>query len=88
MFRVVLEKTFVSHFKKLPRSIQVRTDELVSLLVVDFRDSRLHTKKLTGVRDVYSFRVGRDYRCLFCFETGGTILLLDIQHRKDIYREL
>ena len=88
MFRVDFEKTFLNHLKRLPYSVQVKTDELVGLLSLDFRDSRLHTKKLSGVDDVYSFRIGRDYRCLFCFVDGNTITLLDIQHRKDIYRNL
>ena len=88
MFRVTYTKSFVSHFKKLPHSVQFKTDEHVSLLVIDFRDSRLHTKKLQGNLDLYSFRVGRDYRCIFMFESGDTTKLVDMQHRKDIYRQI
>lgn len=64
MFKVTYTKSFVNHFKKLPYTVQVKTDDTVGLLAVDFRDSRLHTKKLNSIDDIYSFRIGRDYRCL------------------------
>jgi len=76
----------VQSFEKLPRSVQGRTHALIELLAIDYRDSRLHTKKLRGDRPEYSFRVGRDYRCMFSFENGTTILLIDVAYRKDIYR--
>jgi len=88
MTNVSYTNTFVKHFRGLPKSVQLRADELVSLLCVDFRDSRLHTKKLVLDEDLYSFRIGRDYRVLFVFETGDTIKLLDVKHRKDIYKGL
>lgn len=86
MFKVTYTKNFVSHFKRLPYSVQIKTDEQVSMLMIDFRDSRLHSKKLQSNTDLYSFRIGRDYRCIFMFEHGNTIKLIDIQHRKDIYK--
>jgi mRNA-degrading endonuclease RelE of RelBE toxin-antitoxin system len=72
----------------LPTATQVKVDELVDLLTVDFRDSRLHSKKLNLSIAIYSFRAGRDYRVLFRFSDGATIELLDVRHRKDIYRSL
>lgn len=59
MYRITFTK-FVRHFKRLPRSTQIRSDVLVGLLAIDFRNTRLHTKKLRGSNDWYSFRVGRD----------------------------
>lgn len=50
MYSVVFTKVFVNHFRKLPSSIQVKTDTLLGLFSIDFRDSRLHTKKLRGNR--------------------------------------
>ena len=88
MFVVTYTKTFVKHFRVLPKSVQVKVDVLVSLLIVDFRDSRLHVKKLLLDEDTYSFRIGREYRVLFMFESGAIIKLLDVRHRKDIYRSL
>ena len=88
MFEVTFTRTFVRHFKSLPHSVQTKLDTLVGILAVDFRDSRLHTKKLNLDRDWYSFRVGREYRVLFYFRDGNTIELLDVKHRKDIYKKL
>ena len=86
MYAIVFTGAFVRHFKKLPHAVQLRADALTSLLAVDIRDSRLHTKKLHGI-DVFSFRVGRDYRVLFMFVDGSTIKLLDIKHRGEIYKK-
>ncbi len=88
MFVVTYTKTFVKHFRVLPKSVQIKADELVSLLGVDFRDSRLHVKKLVLDEDIYSFRIGREYRVLFVFVAGASIKLLDVRHRKDIYKNL
>ena len=88
MFTVTYTKPFVRHFKHLPTNTQNKVYDQIDLLVIDFRDSRLHTKKLRVSSDVYSFRVGREYRVLFVFETGSTIKLVDIRHRKDIYKNL
>ncbi len=86
MFKIVFSKDFLKHFNKLSFKNRVVTDELIGFLAIDYRDSRLHVKKLHGANNFYSFRVGRDYRTTFQFIDGGTIYILDIQHRKDIYR--
>ena len=88
MISISYTNAFLKHFRVLPKSVQIKGDELVSLLSVDFRDSRLHTKKLVLDEDIYSFRIGRDYRVLFVFEAGDNIKLLNVQHRKDIYKGL
>jgi mRNA-degrading endonuclease RelE of RelBE toxin-antitoxin system len=87
MYEVSYTRDFLRHFKKLPRATQIKADSMVSLLAIDFRDSRLHTKKLNANIDLYSFRIGRDYRAVFRFETGDYIKLLDIRHRKDVYKD-
>lgn len=88
MFKIVLGSKFIVHFKKLPISIKKKTDSLVGFLAIDYRDSRLHTKKLHGSNNFYSFRVNRDYRVIFQFLDNQTIHLLNISHRKDIYKGL
>jgi mRNA-degrading endonuclease RelE of RelBE toxin-antitoxin system len=88
MFTVTYTKPFARHFKQLPVSTQNKIYDQIDLLVIDFRDSRLHTKKLKVAGDIYAFRVGRDYRVLFVFDSGTTIKLIDVKHRKDIYMKL
>ncbi len=86
MYTIATTETFKKSFEKLPARTQSQAASLIELLSIDYRDPRLHTKKLRGGRLEYSFRTGRDYRCIFCFESGSTILLLDIADRKDIYK--
>jgi len=88
MFEILLSKDFVNHFRKLPAHAKRKADTLVGILSVDYRDSRLHTKKLHSDNDLYSLRVGRDYRVIFYFLDGGRIYILDVRHRKDIYKKL
>ncbi len=88
MYEIQTTATFRKSFEKLPRGIQKKAHGLLEILAFDYRDARLHTKKLHGNRVEYSFRIYRDYRGIFCFEDGGIILLLHIAHRKDIYKEL
>ncbi|TSC68137.1 MAG: hypothetical protein G01um101472_144 [Parcubacteria group bacterium Gr01-1014_72] len=86
MYRICTTSSFRNSFEKLPASLRRQAVFLIGILAVDYRDPRLHTKKLHGNRVEYSFRLHRDYRCVFCFEDGETVLLLTIAHRKDIYR--
>ena len=70
----------------LPKSIQRLFLLQEKILKENWRDPRLHLKKLKGRRIVYSLRITRSYRALFCFQTSDEIILFDIDHRKDIYR--
>jgi mRNA-degrading endonuclease RelE of RelBE toxin-antitoxin system len=86
MYRIIATSSFKKSFEILPKKIQMTTTKLIELLAIDYRDPRLHTKKLHGNRIEYSFRIHREYRGIFCFENGNIILLLMIAHRKDIYK--
>jgi len=86
MYKIEATTLFKKSFEKLPSRTQDKCKKLLSLLSIDYRDPRLHVKKLKGKRIEYSFRITRDYRCTFYFEPIKIIVLLDIDHRKDIYR--
>jgi len=50
-------------------------------------DSRLHTKPLSEpFAGILSFRITRDWRVTFHFVNPTTVRLLEVKHRKDIYR--
>lgn len=87
MHEIQASGIFKKNFDKLPNGIQRELVILLGFLAVDYRDPRLHTKKLQGLRIEYSFRIRRGYRCIFCFEGGGVIFLIDVAHRKDIYKK-
>ena len=52
----------------------------------NWRDSRLHIKKVRSLDPTFSFRITRRYRVFFYFQNIETVIFFDIDHRKDIYR--
>jgi mRNA-degrading endonuclease RelE of RelBE toxin-antitoxin system len=88
MYRILFTDKSIKSLNKLPKSIQNKTDSLIDVLVIDYRDNRLKTKKLNTTEPLFSFRVSQDYRAIFEFVDSQTIKVLDIRHRKDIYKKL
>jgi len=84
---VVYSRNFLKAVSHLPVQIQEKLDELLAILAEEPFHALLHTKQLAGeLRESYSFRVTRDWRVIFEFETRDTIRLVAVGHRKDIYR--
>ena len=52
----------------------------------NWRDPRLHIKKVKGLNLAFSFRVTRNYRVLFYFQDNDTAIFFDVDHRKDVYQ--
>lgn len=77
---------FERSFGRLPKNIQQSYAVQESRFRENRGDSRLHIKKVHGFREVYSFRITRNYRGLFYFQNPDTAIFFDIDHRKDIYR--
>ncbi len=77
---------FKKCFKKLPPMIQRLYRKQEIHFRKNWRDSRLHTKRLVGHASLFSFRVTREYRVLFVLIESDIVLLTTIGHRKDIYR--
>ena len=71
----------------MPQNIKKKLSQLFGLLETDPYHSLLHTKKLAGdLAGYFSFRITRDWHMIFCFEGSDNIHVLDVDHRKDIYR--
>lgn len=83
---IVFASEFRKKFRGLPQDIQRRYRKQESLFRKNWRDPRLHTKKLTGNVATFSFRITSGYRALFTFVDFETVLFATIGHRKDIYR--
>ena len=84
--RIVRTASFERSLSKLPSAIQSAYVAQEERVQNDWRDARLHLKKLRGLDGVYSLRVTRSYRALFYFDAKGNAILFDIDDRKDIYR--
>lgn len=88
MYKVLFTARSLKSVKKLPIHIQNKVDTLADILSIDYHDNRLRTKKLKIKQSVYSFRASREYRGIFEFIDSSTIKILDIKHRKDIYKRI
>ena len=78
---------FLAQSIRLPAATQTKLARLLDLLAADPFHPLLHTKRLAGsLNQSYSFRITRDWRVIFSFETNGAIKLAKVAHRKDIYR--
>ena len=84
--RVVYAEEFTDEFRKLPKDVRelFRTQE--AIFRENWRDARLHTKKLHDHPHAFSFRITRRYRVLFVFTERDVALFATIGHRKDVYR--
>ena len=87
----MIELRYGSRFWKqagtLPRAQQEKLARLISLLGINPFDSRLHTKYLKPpLEGMYAFRITRDWRVTFHFVDQETLRLIEVKHRKDIYR--
>ena len=85
--KIVYAQEFQKQFKKLPVDIQTIYHRQEDIFRVNWRDQRLHIKKLVEQPFPFSFRITRNYRALFAFVETDTVLFATIGNRKDIYRK-
>ncbi|MCK5320436.1 hypothetical protein KAJ61_03540 [Candidatus Parcubacteria bacterium] len=81
-------KDFQKAFKNLQQDIKKFYQIQENRFIVNWRDSRLHIKKVKNLDHAFSFRITRRYRVFFYFQDPETAIFFDIDHRKDIYRNL
>ena len=85
--KIVYSSAFLKSAKGIPQSIQKKLADVLEVLQDNPFHSKLHTKPLVGkLKGFYSFRITRDWRVIFVFLNPEAISLVDIAHRKDIYR--
>lgn len=83
-------KSYIKDVKKLAKEDQTFLSVQEIFLQKNIFHTKLHTKKLKGISDlykVYSFRITIAYRGLFYIK-DGQIVLFAVGHRKDIYNML
>ncbi len=85
MYEIVIERRARKLLRKLPHDIKRRIDKAISTLALEPRPARC--KKLKESKH-YRIRVS-DYRVIYDIEDDKLlILVIDIGHRKDVYRNL
>jgi mRNA-degrading endonuclease RelE of RelBE toxin-antitoxin system len=83
---VVYAAEFERQFRKLPAEIQDDFRKQEARFRANWRDPRLHVKKLVDHPFTFSFRVTRRYRVLFALVDSETALFATIGHRREVYR--
>ena len=87
MVSLVYTNSFLKSAKKLPKSQQSKLAQLLETLQENPFHQKLHTKNLTGpLTGFYSFRITRDWRVIFQFLSPDAVKIIELGHRKDIYK--
>lgn len=87
MVHIEYSREFEKQVSKLESHLQKKLAKQLELLTENQYDSRLHTKFLSEpFIGILSFRITRDWRVTFHLASPDTICLLEVKHRKDIYR--
>lgn len=79
---------FVKTFQKLPKNIQRLFLVQEKRFTENWKDSRLHIKKVQVLQYAMSFRITSKYRVFFYFQQERKAIFFEIDHRKDIYKKL
>lgn len=84
---IVYGPKFLKAAKMLPEVSQKKLAKLLEQIALNPFHPTLHTKRLSGsLAGFLSFRVTREWRVLFQFRDAETIQLMDVAHRRNIYR--
>lgn len=84
---IVYSNNFIKSAKLTPKPIKNKLADLLEIIKENPFDSKLHAKPLMGeLKGFYSFRITRDWRVIFNFLNSQKIFLIDVAHRKDIYK--
>ena len=89
MISIVFGKKFIKSAKILSPKHKEKLADLVETLSSEPYNPRLHTKPLSGALiGLYSFRITREWRVIFKFNSPNEIQLVAVGHRKDIYNKI
>ena len=85
---IIKTNDFIKTFQKLPKNIQRLFLIQENRFLENWRDSRLHIKKIQTLQYAMSFRITNKYRVFFYFQEANKAIFFEIDHRKDIYKNL
>ena len=87
MISVIYGDRFLRSAQKLTKKQQTKLANLLTILQQNPFNRSLHAKHLSGpLTGLFSFRITRDWRVIFQFFSSDEIKLIDIGHRREIYR--
>lgn len=87
MRQLVFGRKFLGSAEKLENKLKPKLKTSLDILLKNPFNPRLRIKSLSGkLSDLYSFRLSKDYRVIFKILSDEEIILINVGHRKDIYR--
>jgi mRNA-degrading endonuclease RelE of RelBE toxin-antitoxin system len=87
MIKIIYAARFEKQAARLEKRLQRKLAGLFGLMQENPYDPRLHTTPLSEpFAGIFAFRITRDWRVIFHFVDQGTVRILEVKHRKDIYR--
>ena len=84
--QVIKTKDFDKQLVLMPSRIRLLFAKQEAIFLTNLRDSRLHLSKIFAMESVFSFRITKNYRCLFYFYQDDIAVFFAVDHRKDVYR--
>ena len=85
-YLVEFTRSAEKEFGRLPRKLQLRAAEAISLLAENPYSELIKVKKLKGAEDLYRIRIA-DYRIVYELRDERLIIpIIKIGHRREIYR--
>lgn len=77
--KIIETARFRASFEKLQKSIKQKAKKQLQLFLKNMFHNSLHTEKLEPrQKNIWSFRVDKNYRVIFTFISSDAILFLDI----------
>lgn len=83
---IIKTNDFRKSFRGLPKEIPKIYALQEKRFKENWRDPRLHVKKVNILPLALSFRITRRYRVFFYFQNAETAIFFEVDHRKDAYR--
>lgn len=83
---IIRTEDFERAFHRLPKEIHRLCRIQENRFKDNWRDARLHVKKVKSLPHALSLRITRRYRIFFYFQNPNRAIFFDIDHRKDCYR--
>lgn len=84
-YAIELSREALKNIGKIPKRDQIRINDLIEGFSKDPRP--VNVKKLQGDLNLYRIRMG-NYRILYrIYDDQIHILIVDIDHRKDVYKK-
>lgn len=84
---IIKTAEFIRAFNKLPKEIKKLCHKQENQFIENWRDPRLHIKKVGVLPFALSFRITRRYRVFFYFKNSEVAIFFEVDHRRDVYRK-